>query len=603
MKRKISSLLAAVMLVTFAATGCQAGPELTAGSYTGVALGRKGEIVVEVQMDDSSITNIEIVSHRETPVISDETIAKLPQAIVDAQSLEVDTFTGATITAFGVKNAVRDAIEQAGGDIEFFKTDAKTELATGEEVIDTDYAIAGAGLTGLMSAITAAEEGKSVVVFEELSYVGGAMHCAAGVVAGAGSDMYEGEADTKYSSPELYAEDRWINQNISSDSPEAWTEDTTPFSLLMHRSNTAMTNELIERGVAFESPVTSVSHIIEGGYFKNTSAFAGWLEEQAIKAGVTFVKDAEVTELIMDGDAVVGLKAVSGEKTYTVNSDAVLIATGGWNSNDEMVRANFPAYYDGAESSSFYTVDGSSLELTAQAGGQEIGMDLGFSTLWVTAASHIEVPFFSFYNKSILVDANGERFANEYSSYRDHCELLLSDESHGGYAYFVWDEEENPVIENGVGLEDRTDLGLIAEGYKSLYELGDVMKFDNAAAASEALGVDLTSTIDKYNAGIDTKEDEFGNTMVAYGMASKLEEEIYVCKILPSVYVSYGGVEVDMDMHVLNANGEPIKGLYAAGDAIGAPERQEGMKYTAGVTVAMSFGKLAAETMIEDFAK
>lgn len=597
---------AVLMTVSFAAcSGKQSKIPMTPGTYTGMSLGRKGEIKVEVVVEAESIVSVKVVQQRETPIVSDESIVKIPADIVEYQTVNVDTCTGASFTGNAIKGAVMDAIEQAGGNVDDYYAKADyPKVKSSTEKISCDYAVVGAGLSGLMSSYKAAKAGYDVVVFEKMSFVGGAMHCAAGVVAGAGSSIYEGDPNGKYSSPEAYAADRWAKQNIKTDNPEEWTPETTPLSYLMHKENLAMTNELIERGVEFARPVKSISHVLKGGYFKNTSAFAGWLEDEAESVGVTFVKNAEVTQIKTENGKVTGLVAVSGEKTYEVTSTGVLLAAGGWNSNAEMVAEYYPEY-DHPATSSFYTADGASIRLAEQAGGTVTGMELGFSQLWITAKSEIEIPFFSFYNKSILVDANGKRFANEYSSYRDHCDKMMKDPQYGGYGYFVWDETENEIIQNGsekLRANPTLDEGMIGTGYKSLYELNDVVEYADAAAAAAAMELPaLAETIARYNGDAEAgNPDEFGRWAP---MVAPLKGKIYVMKIKPSIYVSYGGVQVDEGMRVLDASGNGIEGLYASGDAIGAPERQEGMKYTAGVTVAMSFGKVAAETFAADFPK
>jgi len=81
------------------------------GSYTGTGRGFAGDITVEVVVSGGKITSIEVVSHSDTPGISDNAIKQMPAKIMEAQSLEVDVVSGATMTSQGIINAVFDALK------------------------------------------------------------------------------------------------------------------------------------------------------------------------------------------------------------------------------------------------------------------------------------------------------------------------------------------------------------------------------------------------------------------------------------------------------------------------------------------------------------
>jgi len=70
-----------------------------AGTYTATTAGHNGDLKVEVTVDDSSIKDVKILEHNESPSISDPAIDRIPKAIVDGQTLAVDTISGATITS------------------------------------------------------------------------------------------------------------------------------------------------------------------------------------------------------------------------------------------------------------------------------------------------------------------------------------------------------------------------------------------------------------------------------------------------------------------------------------------------------------------------
>ena len=96
-------------------------PLLNDGTYTSTTQGYGGDMVVETTIVDGKIDSVEIVSHGETPDISDKAINELPETIVSEQSVGVDIVSGATSSSNAIIEAVSDAITQAGGNIEDFK--------------------------------------------------------------------------------------------------------------------------------------------------------------------------------------------------------------------------------------------------------------------------------------------------------------------------------------------------------------------------------------------------------------------------------------------------------------------------------------------------
>ncbi|MDF2951181.1 MAG: fumarate reductase/succinate dehydrogenase flavoprotein domain protein [Anaerocolumna sp.] len=120
MKKKVLAIvLGTMMLVSLTACGSKStsteGGSFTAGTYTAASKGMGGDVNVTVEFTDSEIKSVTIGEHKETPGISDPAIESIPKAIVEKQSLAVDSVSGATITSDAIKAAVADCVEQAGG--------------------------------------------------------------------------------------------------------------------------------------------------------------------------------------------------------------------------------------------------------------------------------------------------------------------------------------------------------------------------------------------------------------------------------------------------------------------------------------------------------
>ena len=104
-----TTLLAATLLV-----GCGSkGTAYNDGTYEGTAAGLKGDVKVSVTVTDSKISNVEVVEQNETPEIAGEALESVPAAIVEKNSTDVETVSGATVTSTAIIDAVNAALEQA----------------------------------------------------------------------------------------------------------------------------------------------------------------------------------------------------------------------------------------------------------------------------------------------------------------------------------------------------------------------------------------------------------------------------------------------------------------------------------------------------------
>ena len=148
---------------------------MTAGTYTATARGHHSDVTVEVTVSDEAIESVTVVDDDETYNISDAAIDTVPGQIVEHQSVNVDGVAGATMTSQAILNAVRDCIEQAGGQeaVNAFSVRAGETPSTEEFTMEADVVVAGSGLTGIAAALAAQQEGASVILIEKLPFVGG----------------------------------------------------------------------------------------------------------------------------------------------------------------------------------------------------------------------------------------------------------------------------------------------------------------------------------------------------------------------------------------------------------------------------------------------
>ena len=172
--RKFLSLLLALVMVLCC---IPAVAETADGVYEGTGAGLNGAIKVSVTVSGGKITEVKVLEHSETAGISDPAIEKIPAAIVEAQSADVDIVSGATFTSKGIIEAVKNALNP---------DEAKEATMPFEQA---DVLVIGAGMAGLATAARAAELGLNVLVVDQAATYGGSANVAGGTLLGAGTRM------------------------------------------------------------------------------------------------------------------------------------------------------------------------------------------------------------------------------------------------------------------------------------------------------------------------------------------------------------------------------------------------------------------------------
>ena len=322
---KLTSLVVALALMTvMLAAPAAAQAALPAdGVYTGSANGMGGALEVSVTVEGGKLTSVEVLSHKETPGISDPALEKLPAAIVEAQSTEVDGVAGATITSGAIKEAVAAALSGEG------------EAEAGELAItiEPDVIVVGAGMAGLVASVRASELGANVLVLEQNYRVGGSANTAGGSISGAGYNIQK--AAGIEDSPEAF-----YNDFVTMGGGE---QNLNPEIAKVHAERSAGAINWLQDyvGVEFSTQVDS------GGYLTmNTNRVTYTAGGPASGGGSYFVKalteklqgfidagqsqlclDTLVTDVLLDeAGNVIGVKVGDTE----IKAPSVIIATGGY---------------------------------------------------------------------------------------------------------------------------------------------------------------------------------------------------------------------------------------------------------------------------------
>ena len=519
---------------------------------TGSAKGMEGDVVVKVTADAAKIYSIVVTEQNETQGIGTVACEQLPDSMVAANSYNVDGIAGATVTSDALKEAVKAALENAGLDAAAFAT-AQTNIAATEktdEMLDCDVVVIGAGGAGLTAAAQAAENGSKVIVVEKMPIVGGnSLKATGGMNA----------ADTQYQEA-LGITDSGVNEFIEDTINGGHGINDRSLVTVMAEDSADAVDWLDSIGAPLPKVAatggTSHKYLHEP---EDGSAVGSYLVEklnaQAEKLGVQILLNTEATEILTDNGAACGIKAESKEHDYTINAKSVIVATGGFGANFELMASFNPALAN-AVTTNHAGATGDGILMAEAIGADTVDMDQIQLHPTVYQETGLLVSESVRSMGGILVNAEGKRFCNDLAT-RDavsNAELEQPD----AYAYIIFDQRIvddlkscQKYIKNGLTVSSDSYEGLAKE-----------MGLTGEAATN------FVETMNTWNAAVAAGEDkEFGRNN---GMDADLATApYYAIKIAPGIHHTMGGLKINTEAQVLDTNGNAIPGLYAAGETTG----------------------------------
>lgn len=589
MKKKLCLALAAVLTLSLA--GCtpaaqnspvptpeeSAATAYTAGTYEASFPGRNGDVTVAVTLSDNSIDTVTVTAHQETDGIADLALTQVCEDIVTYQSLGVDGVTGATFTSNAIIRAATEAIQQGGGDTVALTQSPVNKTYPAVTDLKTQIVVVGGGVSGMMAAIAAADQGMEVVLLEKLPYLGGSFLVSAAVLTTV-DGQHTGDNDDSLDHTLDFV------RQVNSDSVHQPDYDFLGAIL----SQTGKTVDYLIEDLKVEA--TSVS----GGTYTRTQftdgvTMARNLERIMNEKGISVIKEASATQLLTENNSVTGVKVVSPAGEYTVTADKVIVATGGASWDRELMQEKNPE---------LATVD---LNEKAGAGNsgdgikmlQEIGAQV--DDVMLVKSSNVDFAEAMGYDwrtlprvvNQLIVDAEGKRFANESPLATTMLNTYFL--RHPSKAYYgIFDSvNTDPALlaklEEMSG-QDRANIVVYAE---TIEELAGKINVDPA---------DLRATFDRYQSfcvsGIDEDYGKPAANLIPYAE----EGGYYAAYLRPASWGTIGGVMTDEEMRVLRADGSSIENVFAVGET--ATSRLFGDYYLGGFSLGLysTMGRIAAET-------
>ena len=601
-KKSVSALaMAAVIAVSLFGYGCGAKSASTSsdagvsGDFTGTAKGFGGDVSVTLTLTDGAITGCTAEGKDETQGVGSEAIAKMPGEIAESGSIAVDGVSGATVTSTAIKEAAAAALTAAGLNPDDYKTAVEKTGSAEDSTVEADVVVVGAGGAGMTAAITAAAEGKSVVILESQSMVGGNSVRATGGM-NAGKTVYQDENEfgesagvekTLKTAAEKYADNETITALAKTVSEQwaAYQANPTGYfdSVELMELDTMIGGKGINDPELVETLCANSADAIDwldehGITLHNVSSFGGasvkrihrpvnaegktvsvgsymipLLEENCKKAGVQILLNTTANEILTDANgAAAGIKATgSTGETVTVNAKAVVLTTGGFGANLDMVTEYKPEL-KGFMTTNAAGAQGQGIEMAQAIGAATVDMDQIQIHPTVEANTAALITEGLRGDGAVLINAEGKRFIDEVGT-RDVVSAAEIAQT-GSYSWLVVDQamvDASSVIQ-----------GYIKKGYTvtgaTYEELGKAMGVDAAAFAE---------TMEKWNGYVEAKNDpDFGRTSFANPLNTA---PYYAVKVTAGVHHTMGGLKINANTEVLNEKGEVIPGLFAAGEVTG----------------------------------
>ena len=543
---------------------------MTDGTYTGEGKGRNGTITVEVTVKAGKLDAVKVVKHTETVGISDAAVADFPKAIVAAQSTAVDAVAGATMTSEGIRAAVAQAIQKAGGDpAQFAAAVVKKKAAKKLVKENADIVVVGAGGSGISAAVKAETLGANVILIEKMPVIGGATALNAGTLIATGSKYQREVMKETKDSPELAYKDIFtVGKNRN---------DPTLVKMVTERVGGVVDWLIYDMKIPYGPAATQYpDHSADRqlGVTGRSVNYLNLMREKFLGMGGKLMLQTRAQELIRDdAGKVVGVRATDKDgNTVELTSKAVILASGGYGAVKSMLPKEMSNYV-------FYGLDsetGDGYKMATDIGAGTINLDLvkmypqGVETvpghgLAATASSTDTMKK----SGAIYVNKLGQRYVDENAALGVLTDMTVAQPDHIAYIVMdakAWKEYVRKSLEDKLVPNEET----LMTWTKIVNNGRPVMAVsDNLADAAKTMGVDaegLAKTVAHWNDMVKAGKDTDFNRKITGGLG---EGPYYIVEQKVRYQTTLGGLKADADLRILDKAGKPIPGLYGAGCVVG----------------------------------
>ena len=556
----------------------------TPGTYTAQVMGHNAPFTVTCTFTQYALSDIDCSDNNETIGVGKYALETLAHEVVKSQSLNVDAVSGASISSHALLGGIEDCAEQAGGAEQLKAVDGPADVV--EDSYDADVAVIGAGGAGLVAAVAAAQTGAKVIVLEKIDINGGSTNVSEGALNAVDPERQEKQG---------------IEDSVATHYAATWEgghKTGTPelIGYLVHNALDSV-HWLEKLGVRFKDTIGSATGSLgqrsHYPYTPSGNTYIRTLVEQCGKLGVTILHGCDATELLTADGAVAGVKAVRPDgQEVSVNAKSVVIATGGFGANVEYRQeVNTGVWSDVVLDSTIGCTNinpcaqGEGLKLAEAVGAELVGLsDIQLHPCGTPGTGLMEDIRTSGRNR-IFVNEAGERFVNEGAARDTLCKAIFA-QTNSTY----W------VVVNKLRYPDTTTPDANGATIENMVATGHVTAADTVEELAAATGMDaakLQASIDAYNAVVAGEaEDELGFVANNTADAQMTEGPWYACRKVPTVHHTMGGIRVNLSSQAVDADGNPIAGLYAAGEVTGGTHGENRLGGNA-IADCVTFGRNA----------
>lgn len=536
-----------------------------AGKYTGESDGHNGKVKVEVEFSENEILGINVIESDETEHLSNVAFETITNQVLDEQSLNVDSVSGATVTSAAFKNAIIESVENAEGNVDALKNKPAKEKSTDVVELESDVIVIGGGGAGLSAALAAEQNGLSVILIEKNAMFGGHTVLSGAYTLCTGAEIQKQLGVNDDTPGEAY-----------DDIMEAGGGKSVPELLKMYTENMGEATDWTLDYVGAEAP-DKLTVLAENGkdraliYKGGGKGLMDALINKVSETTVDTYLNTKATTLLTDGDEVIGVEAEHQDgTTYNIKATSTILATGGYGARKDLLPESLDNFlYYGSSAA-----NGDGLEM-----GQEVGADtvnMGEVKMysngieWKPGIAKLTGPGnrAAEEKSAFLIDRNGKRVVNEKGSDKSLTDMQKA-QPDGMLLMFMDQSSFDTFRENVKSMSDEMIDSWLEENGQSrpIFAHGETIE-----DVCEAAGVDaeeLHKTIERYNGFVENGEDEDFGRPVEYLKEKVGDGPYYLMEQVPRYATTLGGLLINENLEVINTQGEPIKGLYSAGDTAG----------------------------------
>jgi len=636
MKKVLSIILVISMLLSMTACANQGTEDQTSaenaiftpGTYEGEAEGFHGVIKATVKVSETAIEDITVV-HTETAGLGDKAVENIVLQVKEGTTLNVPIVSGATYSSEGILAAITAALEKAGADIAALKSKESTaeEPIQGDIEKTADVVVIGGGGAGLAAAVSAHQNGASVILVEKMPQLGGNTIISGSAYNAADPDRQDELVMTDLEKQTI---EGLITKEVSDEAVKGWQEtlkveweaykasgktqlfdsptlhklqtyfggdmqgDTELISILADNALPAV-EWLEELDMEFKDYVFTVlgglwsrahkpAKPLGTGYIE---AYTNYIAENSSE--IEIMTETKAESFIVKDGAVVGVNASGkgGAVTLYANNGVVL-ATGGFGANVEMreqYNTLWPSLRE-VKTTNHTGATGDGIIMAEEINASVTGMEnIQLLPMGDPQTGSLSGNIEQGVQNRIFVNKEGNRFVDE-GARRDVMTKALMEQT-DAYMWVIVDKHSYPTGDTVNNFNESID---------DLVSAGRAFKADTLEELAAQIGVDpsnLSASVESFNQAVEGKSaDPFGRTL----FAEKIDTPPYYAGArVPTVHHTMGGVVITENAQVVDVNGVIIKGLYAAGEVTGGihGSNRLGGNALADITV---FGKIAGES-------